>query len=392
MPRIFINFRSCNGIYDCMLYSRELAPVQLDEGGLFVQLLFLTDILDINLNDLTFCSKESDSNVRKTDSGSHERYAANQGIFGNPENDSQTFCENIVSRTSMLQQSHVSSPSFLDKLDRDFPEDQSLTIGVVPATKCVVIMDAHLASCAACEVHRSRRFRRRFLKFLARTYGFKACNYERIDFSDLICDQFLTVPYMVDVVAVWPNQRIDYPWGKRICGLAVKRMLCEEGMAWLSTLGGGYSALGDYFQVHAVTAGQVSLKQFRVAMELGDPIMAAKCRIFWAQSRLQLGCFKECKKIVRRQYLFAHHANIRDDRLINMCLAVWGRLKYLYQLRKQKHGTSPASLPGTSTKVHRTGHMTLIEHSERNHVMYSSHSTKSHVTPNDGTNESHVTR
>ncbi|XP_046554567.1 uncharacterized protein LOC124263882 [Haliotis rubra] len=293
MPRIFINFRSCNGIYDCMLYSRELAPVQLDEGRLFVQLLFLTDVFDINLNNLTFCSKESDSNVTKTvQESDNGTCTQNKGLFGNPENNSPTFCENVVSRTSMLQQSHVSSPSFFDKLDTDSMEDQSLTIGVVPATKCVVLMDAHLASCAACEIHRSRRFRRRFLKFLARTCGFKACDYENVDYSDLVCDRFLTVPYMVDVVSVWPKQRIDYPWGKLICGLAVKRMLCEESMAWLSTLGGGYSALGDYYRVHAVTAGEVSLKQFHIAMELGDPIMAAKCRLFWAQSRLQLRVFQ----------------------------------------------------------------------------------------------------
>ena len=36
----------------------------------------------------------------------------------------------------------------------------------------------------------------------------------------------------------------------RISDLVTKRMISEDAMAWLNTLGGGYSALGDYFEHH----------------------------------------------------------------------------------------------------------------------------------------------
>ena len=36
----------------------------------------------------------------------------------------------------------------------------------------------------------------------------------------------------------------------RITGQVKKRSLLDDAMAWLNTLGGGYSALGDYFKHH----------------------------------------------------------------------------------------------------------------------------------------------
>lgn len=36
-------------------------------------------------------------------------------------------------------------------------------------------------------------------------------------------------------------------------GLLIKKMHLEDAMAWLSTLGGAYSSLGDYFESHVST-------------------------------------------------------------------------------------------------------------------------------------------
>ena len=33
-------------------------------------------------------------------------------------------------------------------------------------------------------------------------------------------------------------------------GMLIKRMQLEEAMCWLSTLGGAYSSLGDYYESH----------------------------------------------------------------------------------------------------------------------------------------------
>jgi len=35
-----------------------------------------------------------------------------------------------------------------------------------------------------------------------------------------------------------------------VCELIVKRVELDDAMNWLSTLGGAYSALGDYFIYH----------------------------------------------------------------------------------------------------------------------------------------------
>ena len=36
----------------------------------------------------------------------------------------------------------------------------------------------------------------------------------------------------------------------RVQGLLIKKMHLEEAMAWMSTLGGAFSSLGDYFESH----------------------------------------------------------------------------------------------------------------------------------------------
>ncbi|ESO97981.1 hypothetical protein LOTGIDRAFT_103988, partial [Lottia gigantea] len=117
----------------------------------------------------------------------------------------------------------------------------------------------------------------------------------------------------------------------RINYLVRKRCELEENMAWLSTLGGGYSSLGDYFTYCAKKAGKISKYQLKLAIEMSDPIMASKCRVFWAQSLLQQGHLKLVKKIVWNVYQYAKHNGIKDMRLENMCQSVWNRLKYLYK-------------------------------------------------------------
>ena len=44
----------------------------------------------------------------------------------------------------------------------------------------------------------------------------------------------------------------------KIIDLVIKRMILEDAMNWLSTLGGAYSALGDYFEHHVRKDGALS--------------------------------------------------------------------------------------------------------------------------------------
>lgn len=130
----------------------------------------------------------------------------------------------------------------------------------------------------------------------------------------------------------------------RINVLVHKRVILEEAMAWLSTLGGGFSSLGDHFSdavssnflvfylpfyhcflpcyhsfslcrnssssqydrqfpftSQAEIAGSISVRQMTVAMEMGDPVIQAKCRLWFAQSRMQIGDFKTAAQVIRWQ-------------------------------------------------------------------------------------------
>ncbi|XP_076453052.1 uncharacterized protein F58A4.6-like isoform X2 [Babylonia areolata] len=118
-----------------------------------------------------------------------------------------------------------------------------------------------------------------------------------------------------------------------------RRILLEEAMAWLSTLGGAHSSLGEYFHHHAERAGEISLKQLKIALQLGDPLTVARCHMFWAYSLMQRGHWRKCTVIVRRVYKLASTHPVVDMRLINMCLAAWTRLQHLHRIHRQKKRT-----------------------------------------------------
>ncbi|KAL5016910.1 hypothetical protein ScPMuIL_006499 [Solemya velum] len=174
--------------------------------------------------------------------------------------------------------------------------------------KAVLSLEADIASCLSKELHRSHSYRRRFFKHVRHKIGFHISGSEDAE-SDCVdifpCDHEMWMPYIVEVWVQYCLQKIDYSWCYRMEGQAAKQMLLEEAMACMSTLGGAYSALGNYFQEYAKEAGRISLKQMKIAMEIGDPSLAARCKVFLAQSFMQCGHFRICKNIIRDQYKFA---------------------------------------------------------------------------------------
>lgn len=48
-----------------------------------------------------------------------------------------------------------------------------------------------------------------------------------------------------------------------------ERCEVDHAFSWLSTLGGAFSALGDYFENCAETAGKISIQQLQLAFRLG---------------------------------------------------------------------------------------------------------------------------
>ncbi|XP_076231539.1 uncharacterized protein F58A4.6 [Calliopsis andreniformis] len=131
------------------------------------------------------------------------------------------------------------------------------------------------------------------------------------------------------------KQFLDYKWNERMTQMAMERREVDHAMSWLSTLGGAFSALGDNFQHCAEIAGKISVKQFELALRLGDPLLVARCKLYAALSLIQQGHFKMPKKIIRNVYTFSITQN--DVRLQNMCRGIWAKLQYCYKKQKERH-------------------------------------------------------
>ncbi|XP_014241544.1 uncharacterized protein F58A4.6 [Cimex lectularius] len=116
--------------------------------------------------------------------------------------------------------------------------------------------------------------------------------------------------------------------------LGLERREVDHAMAWFSTLGGAFSALGDCLDYCAVMAGKISLQQFKLALRLNDPFLIARCRLYLSLSLIQQGYFKEAKRIILSQYAFATKDNY-DQKLISMCHGI--AAKWRYDRKKFKH-------------------------------------------------------
>lgn len=118
-----------------------------------------------------------------------------------------------------------------------------------------------------------------------------------------------------------------------------ERSELDHIFSWLSTLGGAYSALGDYFEECAETAAKISVNQFRLALRLRDPQIAARCRLYLALSLIQRKHFRRAQRIIYKEYKEASSAIVIDIRLLRMCKGIWAKLQYehfLHVLQKQK--------------------------------------------------------
>ncbi|KAK4878186.1 hypothetical protein RN001_010692 [Aquatica leii] len=142
---------------------------------------------------------------------------------------------------------------------------------------------------------------------------------------------------IVQVILLPVNKEIiDYKWNYRMDYLVRERCELEHTLSWLSTLGGAFSALGDYFVNCAETAGKISLNQLKLAVRLNDPNIVSRCRLYLSLSLIQRRRFKLARSIVYNEYVVAKNSSIVDFRLINMCRGIWCKLKYDYELFKRE--------------------------------------------------------
>ncbi|CAE1255450.1 unnamed protein product [Acanthosepion pharaonis] len=194
-------------------------------------------------------------------------------------------------------------------------------------------LDSHVASCAAHELALSRIFRKKFLKYAKSKVGLSHSFNNVDDHEDV---KLVWIPFVIEIQLEYPKQKIDYSWFYRIQSLVILKLKTEESMALLSTLGGGFSALGDYYEKHSLEAGKIALRQLKIAFMICDPLIAARCYLYIALSLMQRGYLKKSKLIIRKQYSFAKDHFIKDYRLIAMCRGLWSRLQFMYYLHRLK--------------------------------------------------------
>lgn len=120
----------------------------------------------------------------------------------------------------------------------------------------------------------------------------------------------------------------------RLTYLVREKCELEHALSWLSTLGGAFSALGDYYANCAETAGRISFNQFRLAMRLQDPAVMTRCRLYLGLSLVQRREFQTARRIIRYEYDRAKSVNVVDERLLKMCKGIWSKLQYEHQIAK----------------------------------------------------------
>ncbi|CRK87635.1 CLUMA_CG001431, isoform A [Clunio marinus] len=139
-------------------------------------------------------------------------------------------------------------------------------------------------------------------------------------------------PYVIQLVQC-KSEFIDKTWGEIIRLLIWEQLEIDHMMSWLSTLGGAFSALGDYFETSAEIAGKISIQQMRLAFRLGDPGLRSRCLLYFSISLIQKHEFKIAQKIIKSQYEFAKQHD--DVRLIKMCLGIWSKLQWTHKISRQ---------------------------------------------------------
>ncbi|KAL1464758.1 hypothetical protein WDU94_004376 [Cyamophila willieti] len=143
--------------------------------------------------------------------------------------------------------------------------------------------------------------------------------------------------WKIIVKLVDPQQHIlDIKWAKIIDTMVVERRELDNSFSWMSTLGGAYSALGDYIPNYAIIAGKISVRQLELALHLGDTPVVIRCCLYYALSLIQQYKLHEARQVIHTQYVKAKQLPIEDTKLINICKGIWSRLQYEWSLRKKK--------------------------------------------------------
>ncbi|KAL5277770.1 F58A4.6 family protein [Megaselia abdita] len=154
-------------------------------------------------------------------------------------------------------------------------------------------------------------------------------------FRKLVRQELHPSKYLLVKLVPADKEPIDKKWSHMTLKTLWEAIEMDYLMSWLSTLGGGYSALGDDFAKCAETAGKISLKQLNLGLQLGDPCLQSRCKLYYSISLIQTGRLRSAKKIIREEYKFAKIKEEDDPRLAKMCEGIWLKLLYEYWMKRK---------------------------------------------------------
>ncbi|KAI4454908.1 hypothetical protein MML48_9g00002217 [Holotrichia oblita] len=172
-----------------------------------------------------------------------------------------------------------------------------------------------------------------FLHFLLNELIY--CGHYRSSFVNFYVPNELKVNTILFDLQNTTDQIIDYKWNEILNYLVREKCELEHALSWLSTLGGAFSALGDYFASSALV-GKISYHQLVLAIRMGDPTIASRCKLYFSLSLIQRHKFKLARKIIEAEFQECKNAVILDTRLVKMCLGIWSKLQYEHQKYRQE--------------------------------------------------------
>lgn len=135
---------------------------------------------------------------------------------------------------------------------------------------------------------------------------------------------------------------IDKVWFSLISPLITTRMEVEELLALLSTLGGGFSCLGERDSQAAHIAGRIAIKQLTLSKSSGDPNLTVRCLIYQVYSHCQRGKRRKAATLMKK-WIFPFIISLKekelcDDTIIKMYSAARHRIIFLNMFARWQRG------------------------------------------------------
>lgn len=126
-----------------------------------------------------------------------------------------------------------------------------------------------------------------------------------------------------------PTGSLDHRWYARVYSLLSDFVFMESALAWLNTMGGAYSSLGERSKHHARVAHNIATKQLAIADKLNDSRLVTQCNLYMAFGLLQQEKYKPAQHIIADQMKSSNVTGRRaEEKLYQMCLSAKERLRF----------------------------------------------------------------